>query len=80
MKTIFTKRAVKAVSRMDVPTKQRIHRAISRIPDGDVKPLKGASNAYRVRVGDWRILFTYPADGVVQIEKIEPRGQVYKEV
>lgn len=76
----YAKQAVKAISGMDRPTKQRIRAAIEAIPKGDIKPLQGAKNSYRLRVGDWRILFSYPADDTVLIEKIAPRGGVYKGV
>lgn len=65
---------------MDRTTKQRIKTAIEKIPDGDIKPLQGVKGSYRLRVGGWRILFSYPEAGVVLIEKIAPRGEVYKGV
>ncbi|GHU93012.1 plasmid stabilization protein [Clostridia bacterium] len=80
MKTEYTKRAVKSIKSMDSPTKQRIRQAINDIPQGDIKPLRGADGIYRLRVGDWRIVFTYPDDDIVKIDKIAPRGQVYKEM
>ena len=45
---------------------------------GDVKPLSGSVRLYRLRVGDWRIVFSYPDGNTVVIEKIAPRGEVYK--
>ena len=39
---------------------------------------KASPGTYRLRVGDWRILFSYPEDGIILIEKIGPRGDVYK--
>ncbi len=76
----YSKRSVKAINGMDKPTKQRIRTAIEAIPKGDIKPLKGISGSYRLRVGDWRIIFSYPAENTVLIEKIAPRGEVYKGV
>ena len=76
----FAKRAVKAVNGMDSRTKQRIKVGIEGIPYGDIKPLKGSSGSYRLRVGDWRIIFSYPKENTVLIEKIAPRGEVYKGV
>ena len=49
-------------------------------PGRDIKPLQGYPGSYRLRVGDWRILFSYPASDVLLIEKIAPRGEVYKGV
>ena len=63
----------------DTPVKcQRIKAGIEKLPAGDVKPFKGSPGTYRLRVGDWRILFSYPEDGTILIEKIGPRGGVYK--
>ena len=89
----YSKRAIKAINGMDKPTKQRIKKAIEGIPQGDIKALQGAENSYRLRVGDWRILFSYfetmykdestgetKTGKAILIEKIAPRGEVYKGV
>ena len=69
---------MKVINGMDRPTKQRIKAGIEKLPQGDIKPYKGSPGTYRLRVGDWRILFSYPEDGTILIEKIGPRGGVYK--
>ena len=76
----YSKRAVKAINGMDRPTKQRIKAAIEGLPEGDIKPLKGSAGSYRLRVGDWRIIFSYPDKDIILIEKVAPRGEVYKGV
>lgn len=89
----YSKRAIKAINGMDKPTKQRIRKAIEGIPKGDIKALQGAENSYRLRVGDWRILFSYfekeykdettgetKTEKAILIEKVAPRGEVYKGV
>lgn len=78
MEIRYSKAAGKAIGEMDRPAKQRIKTAIEKLPDGDVKPLRGSKGTYRLRVGDCRILFSYPADDTILIEKIGPRGDVYK--
>lgn len=80
MNITYSKKAVKIINRMDTPTKQRIRKAIELLPDGDIKLLQGYVSIYRLRVGGWRILFSYLDANTIQIEKIGPRGQVYKEV
>lgn len=43
----------------------------------NVKALQGARGVYRLRVGDWRVIFT--EDGtVISILRIGPRGSVYE--
>lgn len=76
----FTKQAVKAVGAVDNLTKQRLRRAIQGLPQGDVKRLRGSMELYRLRVGDWRIVFSYVDKDTILVEKIAPRGEVYKGV
>jgi len=80
MEIRYSRAAVKVISGMDRPTKQRIRAAIEKLPEGDIKVLKGSKGSYRLRVGDWRILFSYPEHDIILIEKIGPRGEVYKGV
>ena len=76
----LSKQAAKAFQKMDKPTKLRVKNGIEAIPDGDIKPLKGFKGSYRLRIGDWRVLFSYVDTETILIEKIAPRGQVYKGV
>lgn len=78
MRVEYARAAVKVINSMDRSTKQRIKAGIEKLPQGDIKPYKGSPGTYRLRVGDWRILFSYPEDGTILIEKIGPRGGVYK--
>lgn len=45
--------------------------------EGDIVAMKGEPGFFRIRIGDFRIIFSIAADGVV-IEKIGPREDVYK--
>ena len=64
---------------MDSATKQRIKTAIEQLPEGDTKQLKGRNiAAYRLRVGGWRVLYSFADNGEIFIEKIAPRGEIYK--
>ena len=76
MRIEYARAAVKVINSMDRPTKQRIKAGIEKLPQGDIKPYKGSPGTYRLRVGDWRILFSYPEEGTILIEKIGPRGGV----
>ncbi len=80
MQIEFSKQALKAIGGMDSNIKRRIKKAVEGLPEGDVKPLKGVKDSYRLRVGDWRILFSYADKNTLLIEKIAPRGDVYKGV
>jgi mRNA interferase RelE/StbE len=80
LKIEFSKKSVKVINRLDVTTKQRLRQAINCLPEGDTKLLTGYIDTWRLRVGDWRILFSYPDRDTILVEKIAPRGQIYKEV
>lgn len=54
---VYEKDAAKHISKMDKPTKQRIKKAIEKLPSGDVKKLQGYAEDYRLRVGDLRVIF-----------------------
>ena len=79
MEVFYSKQARKVIEKLDVPTKHRIRQAIDKLPDGDIKQLSGRLNVFRLRVGDWRILFSYPDAETILVEKVAPRGNVYKE-
>jgi mRNA interferase RelE/StbE len=77
----YSKQAMKVAKRLDSVTAQRIKTAIEKLPDGDIKQIKGVNlSIYRLRVGDWRILYFFEDDNTIFIDKIAPRGEVYKEV
>ena len=80
MNVQYTKRAIKTIQGMDTKTKTRIRAAVNGIPAGDIKTLQGSPGGYRLRVGDWRVIFTYADANTVIVHKIAPRGQVYKGV
>ncbi len=77
MKITLNKQAKKAIERLDIFTKQRIRQGIYNLPSGDIKRLRGYTDLYRLRIGDWRILFTMIADRIT-IEDVLPRGDAYK--
>jgi len=80
MQSVFSNRAAKAISRMDSISKNRIRQGIRNIPKGDIKKLQGHSELYRLRIGDWRIVFSYQDENTVLIENVGSRGQIYKGV
>lgn len=76
---VYSKKAVKFLKKQDKPTRIRLVDAISKLPlDGNIKKLQG-TDGYRLRVGDYRVLFD--VNGViVDIINIGNRGQIYKGV
>lgn len=78
MQAKLSKKAVKVLELLDKKTQERIWEAIRKVPEGDIKRLVGDNGAYRLRVGGWRILFSYPEENLILVEKIAPRGDAYK--
>ena len=75
----YTKQALKFLKKQDKPTQLRIINAINKLPlEGDIKKLQGTIG-YRLRVGDYRVLFN--VNGIIiAIIKIGNRGEIYKDL
>jgi mRNA interferase RelE/StbE len=80
----FTSQAAKQVEKLDKVNHGRILLAVAELetnprPDG-VKKLKGHDNRWRIRVGDWRVLYQIE-DGqlVVLVVPVGHRSKAYKE-
>lgn len=80
MKIAFSKESAKVIERMDKLNRQRLKAAIMKLPEGDVKRLQGTSKNYRLRVGGWRVIFSYVEADEILIDKVGPRGEIYKGV
>lgn len=74
---IYSKKAEKFLRKQDKSTQKRIMGAISKLPlSGDIKKLQGI-DGYRLRVGDFRVIFD--VNGIIiDIIEIGNRGQIYK--
>lgn len=79
MEIIISKTAEKNLRKMDRNMRDRILDGIKKIPKGDIKKLKGFNNDYRLRIGDYRILFT-KIGNVINVIGIAPRGEAYKKL
>lgn len=67
---------------LDAKTKQRFLLKFNQLVEDPIvhsKPLKGLPGLRGARVGDWRIVFEL-GDGVIRIDRIAPRGQVYRDL
>lgn len=74
------KRVVKFISKQPKSQKERIFKAIYMLPGvGDIKAMRGYSGYYRLRVGDYRIIYTVDNDIlVVRVIEVGNRGDIYK--
>ncbi|MCO5316352.1 MAG: type II toxin-antitoxin system RelE/ParE family toxin [Solirubrobacterales bacterium] len=71
--------ALKALKRLGRKDQERIQIGIGALPEGDVKRLRGPDRLWRLRVGEWRIIFTRrDTDRVLDVRAIRPRGRAYR--
>jgi mRNA interferase RelE/StbE len=50
-------------------------------PKGDIKPLQGYDNQYRLRIGKYRVIYEYTKNNdfkILLVNKIDSRGDIYK--
>lgn len=85
----FTQRATKDLRALDAEAARRIVRKISELREGltgDVKALVNFSTGYRLRVGDYRVLFDIEAReggdkiriSVIVVQRVRHRREVYR--
>lgn len=79
---IFLKSARRYLERLRLSDQERIVTALESLLMGpeqvDIKPLKGRPD-WRLRVGDYRVLFLLDSKNKVYIiTRIGPRGDIYK--
>ncbi len=82
----YSRKSLKFLSRLDSKSVERIRSAIEGLthipPEGDIKDMQGSSDGRkRLRIGGWRVLFRYGADGEIEIlyiVDIGNRGDIYK--
>ena len=85
MQIVFRRVAERALNRLPAARRRQIVGRIERLAASsasrnlDIRPLEGGSSLFRLRVGDYRVLFSVDeAADTVTIELIRGRGDVYK--
>jgi mRNA interferase RelE/StbE len=79
----FSKDALRTLRRMPANVSALVRSKIEQYATdpaslaNNVKVLKGEPDVFRLRVGDWRVLFNEDGD-VIAIIKIAPRGAAYE--
>jgi mRNA interferase RelE/StbE len=81
---VFTRQAVKSLQRIPPDTASLIREKLAQIANDpfalhpNTTKLQGRPG-YRLRVGDWRIIYEIQKDELVIIVlKVAPRGEVYR--
>lgn len=79
-KIVLEKKAEKFLLKQTEVQRKRLLGAIYHLPfEGDIKPMKGYDDLFRLRVGSYRILYNVRNDIlVVQVIEIGNRGDIYK--
>ena len=79
---VIEKPAEKFIVKLPKQEKERILKAIYQLPEGnDIKEMKGKNNKglYRLRVGDYRIIYTIDNGKlIVCVVDAGNRGDIYK--
>jgi len=78
----FTRSAEKDLRRLDPPIRRRVLGGLDRLlaedRSLDVRRLT-ASEHFRLRVGDWRVIFDYDRETeTMLVRRILPRGRAYE--
>ena len=82
MRLIITQRAEKDLAKLDNKTRQRIIMALDRMVENpnaaDIKKLKGISERWRLRVGDYRVLLEITGKEItIYALRVKHRREVY---
>lgn len=77
---IVKKKAKKFIDKLPINERKRIVYAIERLPNGeDIKKLKGYSDLLRLRVGEYRIIYSVDNGKlIVYVVDVGNRGDIYK--
>ena len=79
----YSRQAAKTLMRIDAATSARIRANVSQLADdpaslaNNITPLKGGEGLSRLRVGDWRVIYTETLV-IVSVVRIGPRGGEYE--
>lgn len=77
---VIDKPALKFLQKQSPDQRERLLKAIYKLPElGDIKPLSGYENLFRLRVGTFRVIYTIQNNILtVRVLTIGNRGDVYK--
>lgn len=84
-RVILTKRASKGLEKAPEHIRKKNIEALDALQQSfapvklfDVKKLKGLEGVFRIRIGDWRIIYeVHPKEGMIVVLEIGPRSRVY---
>lgn len=75
----LSNKASKFIEKQNPEQQKRLLKAIYNIPNGDIKRLIGYDGLYRLRIGDYRVIYKFDSYKVVIIIlNVGNRGEIYK--
>ncbi len=74
------KKAQKFIDKQNEKQQKRIYKAIYKLPYiGDIKKMRDRENTYRLRVGEYRIIFEWiDNEIIINVTDANNRGDIYK--
>ncbi|MCT2536705.1 type II toxin-antitoxin system RelE/ParE family toxin [Aquibacillus koreensis] len=83
---LYSKQAVKYIKKQDKPTRKRIREALLTLAEDpyhrgilDISSLKGVDSAFRLRVGDFRIIYEVKdKELIIYVISAGSRGDINK--
>ena len=84
-RVVLTKRAVKGLEKAPEHIRKKAVEALDALQQTfapvklfDVKKLKGLEETFRIRIGDWRIIYElHRKESAIVVLDIAPRGRAY---
>lgn len=84
-RVVLTKRATKGLEQAPQHIKKRtvevldaLRESFAPVKQFDVKRLEGMEGVFRIRIGDWRIIYEVRRkEGLIAVFEIAPRGRAY---
>ncbi len=82
MKIELGTKALKFLSKLEKSSRERVFKRIKELGNdpfsSDFKKLKGERDVYRIRIGDFRVLYRIiPGDGTIIVLRVDKRSMVY---
>ncbi|MXY47247.1 MAG: type II toxin-antitoxin system RelE/ParE family toxin [Chloroflexi bacterium] len=79
---IYNPQARRDLRRLDKVSAMRILNALERLAgdrSGEIRRLRGSPNEWRMRVGDWRVIFEFDMnDQQILVKRISRRDRAYR--
>ena len=83
MRVVLTKHASRALRSLSANTERRIRSKLDQLALDEaglrnmIKALKGGSGALRLRIGDWRVIYSVEGDDLIVL-RIAHRREAYR--